>query len=305
MKTAFLFVGQGAQKVGMGRDFYENFPEVRAIYDDSGLDFDLRACSFEGPQEKLTDTAYAQSCLLAASYAMALCLKNNGVEAEMTAGLSLGEYTALTYAGVFSVKDALKITRKRGELMAHALPEGTGMMAAVLGAEEALIAEACAEASALGVCGIANYNSPGQIVISGATEAVKKAAALLKARGVRRVLPLKVSGAFHSPLLKEAAGELAALLSGIDMQKPRIPVVSNVDGTAKDRDLRAVLTRQMYSPVYFERGIRTMLAQGVDTFVEVGPGRALSGFVKKIDPAVRILNVEDVKTFEQALTALA
>lgn len=305
MKTAFLFVGQGAQIIGMGRDFYDAMPEIAELFDNAKLDFDIKALCFEGPEDKLTNTAYVQACLLLTSYAMAESLRHKGITPDVVAGLSLGEYTALTYAGVFSLADALKIVRKRGQLMADALPAGTGMMAAVMGAEEEKIHDACTKASSVGVCEVANYNCPGQIVISGETEAVKLACADLKSRGVRRVMPLKVSGAFHSSLLKEASSELREVLDQVKIKQPAIPVVTNVTGDYIKGSIPENLTKQMYSSVYFEKGIRTLIADGVDTFVEIGPGKALSGFVKKIDKTVTVLNVEDLKSCNHTLEILS
>lgn len=301
MKIAFLFAGQGAQKVGMGKDFYDSCPEIRAMYDENTLDFNVADCCFNGPDSMLNDTAYAQACLLLTSIVMAECLKKHGITPDVCAGLSLGEYTALTYSGVFTVQDALTVVRKRGELMAHALPEGTGKMVAVMGTEADVIQEACHKASEQGVCGVANYNCPGQIVITGETNAVNTAVELLKEKGVRRMIPLKVSGAFHSALLKDASLELKAVLETVEMHEPQIPIVYNVSGDYESRPIKDLLVEQIYSSVWFEKSIRKMIEDGVDTFVEIGPGKACSGFVKKIDKNVTVLNVEDMPSFEKTV----
>ncbi len=301
MKTAFLFAGQGSQKVGMGKDFYDAFPDLRPLYEEHTLDFDVAKCCFEGPKEMLDDTAYAQSCLLLTSIVMAEALKQKGIVPQVVSGLSLGEYSALTYSGAFSLKDALTLTRKRGELMAYALPKGTGKMAAVLNTEADVIQKACAEASDMGVCEVANYNCPGQIVISGETKAIDKAMELLKEAGVRRIVPLNVSGAFHSSLLDDASLELKKVLDTVEVHEPQIPVVYNVSGNFETRPVKDLLVEQIHSSVWFEKGIRTMIADGVDTFIEIGPGKACSGFVKKTDKGVTIMNVEDLASFEKVV----
>lgn len=306
MKTAFLFSGQGAQHPGMGKDLYDNYAIVRAIFDSSTLDFDVKQLCFEGPKETLDDTQYAQPAIFLHSMACATLLRSFGVEADVCAGLSLGEYSALCYANAFSIEDGTKIVAQRGKIMANALPSGISSMAAILMLEEAKILQACEEVKALGVCEIANYNCPGQIVITGHKAAVEAASKRCLELGARRVIPLQVSGAFHSSLLLDAAKELRKVLAQYNIKQPSIPVYHNISGKPEKTDLNTILSKQIAHSVYFAQTIEHMLEDGVDTFIEVGPGKAVSGFVKKCCKGhdVKILHVEDEASLKECLNAL-
>ena len=294
MKIAFLFAGQGVQKVGMGADVYQKFTASKKVYDAVSLDFDLKKLCFEGPQEQLNDTNFTQSCLLVTSLAIAHAAVSEGIIPGAVAGLSLGEYSALTFANVFQLEDAVNLVRKRGKIMAEALPVGTSSMAAVLSDDISLIESVCQDkqVKALGICEIANKNSVNQTVISGHVAAIAKATELLLAKGVRRVMPLNVSGAFHSSLLEGASEKLNKLLLEVPIQSPLVDVYFNVSGQSES-DVISALTRQIHSTVQFVSTIENMVKDGVDTFVEIGPGTVLSGFVKKIAPQARIFAIED------------
>lgn len=294
MKLAFLFAGQGVQKVGMGADVYQKYVAARKVYDAVNLDFDLKKLCFEGPQEQLNDTNFTQSCLLVTSLAIAHAAVSEGIIPSAAAGLSLGEYSALTFANVFQLTDAVNLVRKRGQIMASALPAGVSGMAAVLSDDVALIESVCKDDQVreLGICEIANKNSVNQTVICGHIEALAKATELLLSKGVRRVMPLNVSGAFHSSLLIEASKELNLLLKDVPIQTPLIDVYFNISGQPES-DIISALTRQIHSTVQFVSTIENMVRDGVDTFVEIGPGTVLSGFVKKIAPQVRVFAIED------------
>ena len=306
MKTAFLFAGQGAQYPGMGKAIYEAKEVSKQVFDEVDLDIDIKELCFEGPKERLDDTQYAQSAIFVTSMALAAMLDEAGIQADCVAGLSLGEYSALAYAKSFSVKDGASIVRERGKIMANALPAGTSSMYAILMLDEASILEACAEVKELGVCEIANYNCPGQIVITGEKAAVDKASELCVEKGARRAIPLAVSGAFHSSLLNDAADKLRVVLSHYDLKKPEVPVYHNISGAVEAGDLIDILSKQIASSVHFDQTIANMLADGVTTFVEVGPGKTISGFVKKCCKGhdVKILHVEDLESFEECVKTL-
>lgn len=292
MKTALLFPGQGAQYLGMGRDFYEEYKSCRLIYDKFP---EIRDLCFGGPEEKLNDTEFAQSAILLTSLAISSVLADR-VNIDYVAGLSLGEYSALTFANSFSLEDAVEIVKARGTIMADALPKGTSSMAAVLGGDDELIESICNSVNEIGVCEIANYNCPGQTVISGEVDAVNEATRLLKEAGIRRVVPLNVSGAFHCSLLDEASSELGEVLAKYPIREPKIDIVYNALGKSSDMDIIEILMKQIKSSVYFKQSIEYMIAQGVDTFIEIGPGKTLSAFVKKTnrDVVVHSLNSVDV-----------
>lgn len=304
MKIGFLFAGQGSQKVGMGADLYARYDSAKEIYDNLNLDFDIKQLCFEGSAEKLNDTAYAQSCIVATSMAIANILVAHGIQPAYTAGLSLGEYSALAFAGAMSVADACAIVRQRGRIMAAALPAGTTKMVAVMAMDEKLIMKACEAVTDVGVCSIANYNAPGQIVITGENRAVDAVIELLKEKGLRRAIPLNVSGAFHSPLLTDASLQLKAVLDNYDIKQPRLPVVYNVTGTESNQPVADLLVQQIKSSVRFMQSVEYMISQGVDTFVEIGPGNSLAGFVRRINRDIPVYTVEDISSLNKALEAL-
>ena len=296
MKVAFLFAGQGSHYVGMGSDLYEAYPCCKKIYDDMYLAFDVKDICFHGPLETLNNTKYAQSCILTTSLAIAQVVKEMGIEPSYVAGLSLGEYSALSFSGVFTYQDAGQIVEKRGQIMADALPKGFSGMAAVLGMSKEEIQEVLQSISS-SVC-IANYNCPNQIVISGKMNDLQIVMEALKEKGCRRIIPLQVSGAFHSPLLNDASKQLMNVLKEYELRPSRIPVVYNVSGQVENRDIRQILSEQIKSSVLFEQSIHFMINQGVDTFIEIGPGKTLSGFVKKISKDVKVYSVNDCKSVE-------
>ncbi|MEG2506035.1 MAG: ACP S-malonyltransferase [Longicatena sp.] len=306
MKIAFLFSGQGAQYPGMGKELYENYPCAKEIFDSVHVDFDLKKLCFEGPTETLNDTQYAQACIFVTSVACARVLNECGIYANVSAGLSLGEYSALSYGEVCSVNDGANIVRARGKIMANALPLGTTSMAAVLMLDERSIKDACNEVSSIGICEIANYNCPGQIVITGENEALKACSQKCLEKGARKVMPLQTSGAFHSSLLKEASHHLREVLTNYDLKPSKIPVYHNISGTILNDSYLSILSKQIASSVYFEQTISNMLKDGVDTFIEVGPGSTISGFVKKCTKGmdVKILHVEDQASLDETLNKL-
>ncbi|WP_028044063.1 ACP S-malonyltransferase [Candidatus Stoquefichus massiliensis] len=301
MKIGFIFAGQGAQYVGMGKELYENFEEARAVFDQANIDVDVNNICFEGPEDILNETSYAQPCILTTSLAIAKVVEAHGIKPDYVAGLSLGEYSALAYANAFSIHDAIQIVRARGQLMSEALPAGTTSMAAVLAMEADKIQEVIADIDDVT---IANYNCPGQIAITGKKEAIEMASEKLKEAGAKRVIPLKVSGAFHSPLLEEASLQLKTELGKYDIQKPKIPVVYNISGKEEDGDLQDILTKQIKSSVYFYQSLQYMIEKGVDVFVEIGPGKALSSFVKKTDKTIPVYSVDNVESLNKMLGAL-
>ncbi|MCI7098015.1 MAG: ACP S-malonyltransferase [Lachnospiraceae bacterium] len=297
-RVAFIFPGQGAQKAGMGKDFYENSETAARIVDRAGelLGLDMKALCFE-ENDKLDQTEYTQAALVTVCLAMEQVLAERGLKPDVTAGLSLGEYCAIAVAGGMEIEDAITTVRTRGILMQNAVPGGKGSMAAVLGMTGEAI-EAVVDPIE-GVT-IANYNCPGQIVITGLKESVELAAAELKKAGAKRVLPLNVSGPFHSPYLAEAGEELGRVLEKVELHELKVPYVTNVTAeyVTDIRETKELLAKQVASSVRWEQSVRNMIAEGVDTFVEVGPGKTLAGFIKKIDRSVKVLNVavwEDVE----------
>lgn len=296
-KIAFIYPGQGAQKAGMGKDFYENSPLARDIYDRASecLELDMRALCFE-ENNLLDQTEYTQAAMVTTCLAMTAVLNEQGAAADVAAGLSLGEYCAIAEAGAMDLLDAIRLVRVRGQLMQHTVPTGEGAMAAVLGMDADQI-DAVIEPIANVT--VANYNCPGQIVITGRTAGIEQASKVLKEAGVKRVVPLNVSGPFHSPMLRSAGEKLGKELMTVQLGELKIPYVTNVTAeyVTDSSRIRELLTRQVYSPVRWEQSIRKMIAQGVDTFVEIGPGRTLTGFLRKID---RNVTVYQVNTWEDA-----
>lgn len=300
MKTAFIFPGQGAQYVGMGREFYEQIAVSRVAYEVAGkvCNVDMEALCFE-ENENLDRTEYTQLAILVTSVAMLWALEEKGVRPDVCAGLSLGEYSALVAAGVMDYEDACRVVRQRGIYMQEAVPAG-GAMSAVLGGEKAVIEKICERDE--GIVEIANYNCPGQIVISGEQKALERAAVALKEAGAKRIVPLKVSGPFHSSMLREAGRKLQRELENVSLHSITIPYIANVTAeyVTDHAVVKKLLERQISSSVRWEQTIRTMLADGVDTFVEIGPGKTLTGFMKKIDRTVRVLNIERLEDLERA-----
>lgn len=298
-KTAFLFPGQGAQYVGMAKDFYEQFAVAKEVFETaskvSGLD--VPALCFE-ENEQINITEYTQIAMLTAEIAMLKVIEEAGITADVTAGLSLGEYGAIAAAGVMDVPDVLRLIRKRGIYMQEAVPEG-GAMTAVLGLETKVIEEVCEETE--GIVSIANYNCPGQIVITGESEAVAKAVEKLNAAGAKRCVTLKVSGPFHSALLTGAGEKLGKELEGVELHEMKIPYLSNVtaDYVTDLSQVKPLLEKQVASSVRWQQSIERMIQDGTDTFIEIGPGRTLSGFMRKINRDVKVFNVEKVEDLEK------
>ena len=306
MKLAFLYAGQGSQHVGMGRDLYEAYPAFRQVLDSAPVDFDLKKLCFEGPEEQLNDTRYTQPCMVAFAAGVTALLKEAGIVPEYAAGLSLGEYSALQCAGVFDAPTAISLVAFRGQAMANAVQGRPCGMAAVLGMDRESLKAVCEEASELGVVECTNFNCPGQIVISGDAAAVDKAGELAKAAGAKRVLPLKVSGPFHTSLMSPAGDALREKFKSVTFGEMELPVLFNCLGDLKgERDtIPNLLEQQVQSSVYLEDTIRHLYELGVDTVVEIGPGRALSGFVKKTAKEIKCYPVETAQELEAAIAAL-
>ena len=306
MKLAFVYAGQGSQHVGMGKDFYQEFTLFAQVFDHAPVDFDLKKLCFEGPEEQLSQTRYTQPCMAAFAVGVTDLLYQEGIRPQLAAGLSLGEYSALYAAGVFSRGTVISTVALRGRAMEEAAAGLDCGMTAVLGLDREKLQQACNGAAELGVVQICNYNCPGQLVIGGEKAAVDKAGELAKELGAKRCMPLKVSGPFHTRLMKPAGDALASHFKTIDFQPMALPVYFNCKGGPMDAgdNIPALLERQVQSSVYWEDTIRRMEAEGVDTVVEIGPGKALSGFFKKTAPGIRTCHIDTAADFHSVVSAL-
>jgi len=303
MNIAFIFPGQGSQYIGMGKELVENFPLAAEIMEKANeiLELDLAGLCFNGPAEELNLTENTQPAIYTISYMVTRLLNEEGIYPLLAAGHSLGEYSALAAAGVFSFEEGLRLVRQRGILMNRAVPDNQGSMAAIIGLEDKIVQEICQEVN--GICEIANYNSPGQIVISGEREAVEAACQLAEDKGARRTVGLKVSGPFHSSLMKRAAEDFANIIGEIEFKKPAFPVVSNVtaDFVEEPEEIKGLLIKQISSSVRWVESIKLIQAQGVNTFIEAGPGKVLRGLLRRIDSSLTTYNIDDPKTMQDFL----
>ena len=306
MKLAFVYAGQGSQHVGMGKDFYQEFPLFAQVFDHAPVDFDLKELCFSGPEEKLSQTRYTQPCMAAFAVGVTDLLYQEGIRPQLAAGLSLGEYSALYAAGVFSRGTVISTVALRGKAMEEAAAGLDCGMTAVLGLDREKLQNACDGASELGVVQICNYNCPGQLVIGGENAAVDRAGEIAKELGAKRCMPLKVSGPFHTRLMKPAGDALAKHFNTISFGPMAFPVYFNCKGGPMESGdtVPALLERQVQSPVYWEDTIRRMAADGVDTVVEIGPGKALSGFFKKTAPEIKTYHIDTAADFHSVVSAL-
>ena len=305
-KIGFVYAGQGSQVVGMGKSFYDNYQIAKDVFDNIDLDIDVKKICFEGPIEELSKTSNTQPCMVTVAIIATRLLKENGIVPDYVAGLSLGEYSALNAAGVLTDNDAIDLVRFRGQAMERAAAGIESKMFAIIGLDRELLNEAVNEAKDLGFVAIANYNCPGQLVIAGEVDAVTKASELALEKGARRAIPLNTSGPFHTELLAPASKELKEKFTTVTFNEMQITVVFN--SSAKELEpgtsIAKMLEKQVMSSVYFEDSIRYMISKGVDTIIEIGPGKVLSGFIRKIDKSIKTYQVEDQASLEKTLMGL-
>jgi [acyl-carrier-protein] S-malonyltransferase len=292
-QIAFIFPGQGSQFVGMGKDLYEGNPKIRGLYEHANqvLDFDLMEISFQGPETTLKQTRYTQPAIFVHSYAIAMMLRDKGIQPAAVAGHSLGEFSALTFAGSFSFEDGLKIVQERGRLMQLAGKENPGSMAAIIGLSAEVVKKICQDVQKNGPVQPANYNSPVQVVVSGSKSGVSRVMELAKERGAKRVVELSVSGAFHSPFMSEIADAFQEVLDHVTVNVPELPVYANVtaEAVSDPQEIKRLLCQQLIHSVRWVETVQNMVRIGVNQFVEVGPGKVLSGLVKRIDPDIKVV----------------
>lgn len=306
-EVAFVFPGQGSQYVGMGKEIYENFDTAKKTFMEASdtLGYDVSDLSFNGPEEELNKTLRTQPCILTVSIAIYRVLLSNGIRPSVVAGHSLGEYSAIVAAEVLSFKDTLKLTEKRGQFMQEASPEGKGGMAAIVGLRRDKVDDICLSVKS-GYVSPANYNCPGQIVIAGEKQAVEEAMRLARKIGAKKVVPLAISVPSHCALMADASRKLAELLEKVKFKDPTIPFVNNADAMFLNNtdSIKRSLIRQLSSPLLWEDSIRAIVDSGVNTFIEVGPGKVLSGLIRKIEPSANVFNVEDVSSLQRVLAEL-